>query len=414
MKKTKIALVLGLVLVFAITLAFVPGCKAETAETTAAATTAAATTAAPETTAAETAAAETTAAPLVHSNAAEFTKLADVADLKTYYATYGVTCDCTFTGPGGVVSVNGLPEVMPTPNEPYKIGLALYFTIDETGANVLAGTQAAAEQMGVELLVNDANYDQAKQDQAVEQWILEGIDGVVFYPADFSACGPILQKLLDAGIPVMCGNPPLTASTVNSVFTIDNVEIGRIGAQLLLDTILANGGKLEGTVVFQNIPFLHPNAATRKAGFVEVMSKQPLIKVIELTGLTPEDHYKAFDGAMQAYPDMIGAWGLYSSAIVGMSNARKAAGATMPLVGVDSDRIIQSMIYNGEVVGTVGYNAFNHAYWTINNLVNILNGVEDYPGQIIGPLDTIVKDNVEEMFEKNFPGETVQGYLEGQ
>ena len=212
----------------------------------------------------------------------------------------------------------------------------------------------------------------------------------------------------------MAGNPPLTASTVNSVFTIDNVDIGRKGAELLLDTIVARGGKLEGTIVFQNIPFLHPNAATRKAGFVEVMSKQPLIKVIELTGLSPEDHYKAFEGAMQANPDLIGAWGLYSSAIVGMSNARLAAGKDIPLVGVDQDRIILAGIYNDEIVGTVGYSPYNHAYWTLNNLVNILNGVEDYPGQIIGPIETVTKDNVEEMFKIYYNGATIQDYLAGQ
>ena len=412
MKKTKITVVLSLIFVVAMTMVFIPGCKTATTET-AAETTAAETTVA-ETTAAETTAAETTAAAKVHSNAAEFTKIADVADLKAYYAEYAVTCEATFLGTGGVVTVKGLPEVLPTPDKKYKIGLALYYTVDETGANVLEGTKAAAEKMGIDLVINDANYDQAKQDQAVEQWILEGIDGVIFYPADFNACGPILQKLADAGIPVMCGNPPLTPSTVNSVFTIDNVQIGRDGAQLLLDTITASGGKLEGTVVFQNIPFLHPNAATRKAGFLEVMSKQPLIKVIELTGLSPEDHYKAFDGAMQAYPDLIGAWGLYSSAIVGMSNARKAAGKTMPLVGVDQDRIILAGIFNDEIVGTVGYSPYNHAYWTIDNLVNMLNGVEDYPGQIIGPIETVTKDNVEDMFKMYYNGATIQDYLAGQ
>jgi ribose transport system substrate-binding protein len=413
MKKTKIAIVLGLVFVLAITMGFV-GCKTTTAET-AAATTAAATTAAPATTAAaETTAAATTAAPKVHSNAAEFTKIADVTDMKAYYAQYGVTCDATFLGKGGDVAVKGLPKVLPTPDKKYKIGLALYFTVDETGANVLEGTQAAADKMGIELVVNDANYDQAKQDQAVEQWILEGIDGVLFYPADFTACGPILQKLADAKIPVMCGNPPLTPSTVNSVFTIDNVQIGRDGAQLLLDTIKASGGKMEGTVVFQNLPFLHPNAATRKAGFLEVMAKQPLIKVVELTGITPEEHYKTFEGAMQAYPDMIGAWGLYSSAVVGMSNARKAAGKTMPIVGVDQDRIILAGIFNDEIVGTVGYNPYNHAYWTLDNMVNILNGVEDYPGQIIGPIETVTKANVEDMFKMYWNGKTIQDYLAGQ
>jgi len=413
MRKTKIAIVLGLVFVFAITMAVIPGCKTTTAETTTAATTAAATTAA-ATTAAETTAAETTAAAKVHSNAAEFTKIADVADLKAYYAEYGVDCQATFTGPGGVVTVKGLPEAMPTPDKKYKIGLALYFTVDETGANVLEGTTAAASKLGVDLVVNDANYDQVKQNQAVEQWILEGIDGVIFYPADFNACGPILQKLADAKIPVMAGNPPLTKSTVNSVFTIDNVDIGRKGAQLLIDTLKANGTKLEGTVIFQNIPFLHPNAATRKAGFLEVMAKYPLIKVIELTGLSPEDHYKAFEGALQAHPDTIGAWGLYSSAVVGMSNALKASGKKMPLVGVDQDRIILAGISKGEITGTVGYSPYNHAYWTIYNLVNILNGVEDYPGQIIGPIETVTKGNVADMFKMYYNGKTIEDYLAGK
>lgn len=61
MSKLKIALIIGLVFIVAAAMAIIPGCAAETAETTAAATEAE-TTAAPETTAAETTAAETTAA----------------------------------------------------------------------------------------------------------------------------------------------------------------------------------------------------------------------------------------------------------------------------------------------------------------------------------------------------------------
>ena len=47
-------------------------------------------------------------------------------------------------------------------------------------------------------------------------------------------------------------------------------------------------------------------------------------------------------------------------------------------------------------------------------MVNILNGVADVPGQIIGPIETVTKDNVEEMFEYYYGGRTLQDYLAGQ
>jgi hypothetical protein len=160
-----------------------------------------------------------------HSNIDEFSYIqppGSKVDLTDYYKEYGVDSRSNITAMGGLVSVDGLPEKLPTPKKEYTIGLALYYTVDEVGAFVLEGTEKAAEEMGIKLLVNDANYKQENQDQAIEQWILRGVDGVIFYPADFNACKPILEKLKEAKIPVMAGNPPLIGE-VNSVMTIDNV-----------------------------------------------------------------------------------------------------------------------------------------------------------------------------------------------
>jgi len=350
-----------------------------------------------------------------HSNISEFTyvqKAGTTVDLTDYYAQYKVDSKSIITAKGGLVTVKGLPKKLPKPNKKYKIGLALYFTVDEVGAFVLDGTKKAAAKMGVDLLVNDANYDQNIQDQAIEQWILQKVDGVIFYPANFNACEGILKKLKDAKIPVMAGNPPLVGE-VNSVMTIDNVEIGRKSAQFIVDS-LKKKGKVAGKVVFQNLPFLHPNAETREAGFREVLGKFPDIQIIELTGITPEEHFAAFEGAMQANPDMVAAWGLYSSAVIGMANARKAAGKTnIILVGVDNDRPILAGIAKGEITGSVGYNAYNHAEWTLSNLVNLLNGAE-VPGQIIGPIEVIQKSNVSQLFKMYYGGKTLEDYMAGK
>ena len=356
------------------------------------------------------------AAPsVVNPNIDEFTYLqpkGKKVDLTDYYKQYAVDSRSVITATGGVVSVAGLPKKLPKPNKPYTIGLALYYTVDEVGAFVLEGTEKAAKEMGIKLLVNDANYTQTTQDLAIEQWILQGVDGVIFYPADFNACKPILEKLKTAGIPVMAGNPPLVGE-VNSVMTIDNVEIGRKSADFIVKALKAKG-EVKGKVVFQTLPFLHPNAETREAGFREVLAKYPGIEVIELTGISPEEHYTALEGAMQANPDMVAAWGLYSSAVIGMSNARKAAKRDdIVLVGVDNDRPILAGIFKGEITGSVGYNAYNHAYWTLTNLVNLLNGAE-VPGQIIGPIEVIDKKNVSDLFKMYYGGRTLKDYMAGK
>jgi ribose transport system substrate-binding protein len=355
------------------------------------------------------------AGSVVNPNEGEFTYLlpkGTKVDLTDYYKQYAVDSRSVITATGGAVSVAGLPKKLPKPNKPYAIGLALYYTVDEVGAFVLEGTEKAAKEMGIKLLVNDANYTQSTQDLAIEQWILQGVDGVIFYPADFNACKPILEKLKQAGIPVMAGNPPLIGE-VNSVMMIDNVEIGRKSAEFIVDA-LKKKGAVKGKVVFQTLPFLHPNAETREAGFREVLGKHPGIQIIELTGISPEEHYTAFEGAMQANPDMVAAWGLYSSAVIGMANARKAAKRDdIVLVGVDNDRPILAGICKGEITGSVGYNAYNHAYWTSTNLVNLLNGAE-VPGQIIGPIEVISKKNVSDLFKMYYGGRALQDYMAGK
>jgi hypothetical protein len=65
---------------------------------------------------------------------------------------------------------------------------------------------------------------------------------------------------------------------------------------------------------------------------------------------------------------------------------------------IEIDRPILAGTCKGEITGSVGYNACNHAYWTSTNLVNLLNGAE-VPGQIIGPIEVISKKNASDLFK---------------
>lgn len=364
---------------------------------------------------------EPTAAPTeppapVNPNAVDYTFIGDPAvvfDLNQWYADVGVEAAVTIRQPGAVKVPDVMTVPMVTANEKYTIGFSVYYTVDEVGSMILESMKVAAEEAGVELLVNDANYDQSAQNQAIEQWILQDVDGVILAPCDFTGVKTALDALEAAGIPVVTLNAPL-AGAADSILIGDTVEQGAIAGALLENALLAAGKEMKGTIVYQTLPFVHPNAATRAKGFVDTFTKYPDITVVELTGISPEEHYTAFDGAIKGYPDMIGAWGLYSSATIGMMNAKLANDrGDILLSSVDQDKPILKGIFDGDVVGTAAYSSIAPARWCMSTMVNLLNGAP-VPGVVFYANAEITAENVAEMFEYYYPGKTLQDYLDGK
>lgn len=353
---------------------------------------------------------------VVNPNLDDYTFVGDpdaVFDLNAWYDDAGVEADVTIWSTGAVRVPDEMPTGMPEAAERYTIGFSVYYTVDEVGSMILDSMVEAAEEAGVELLVNDANYDQIAQNQAIEQWILQDVDGVILAPCDFYGVKTALDALEAAGIPVITLNAPLAGSTY-AVVTSDTEEQGMMAGELLESALLAAGKEMEGVIVYQNLPFVHPNAATRAKGFIDVFAGYPDIEIVELTGISPEDHYTAFEGAILAYPDMLGAWGLYSSATIGMLNARLSSGMDdLLLSSIDQDKPILKGIYDGDIIGTAAYSSIWPSRWSMSLMVNLLNGA-DIPGVLFYQNMVITSDNVVEAFEHYYPGMTLEDYIEGR
>ena len=186
-----------------------------------------------------------------------------------------------------------------------------------------------------------------------------------------------------------------------------------MAAQLLIDHLKANNSPMEGFIVYQTLPFVHPNAATRAKGFKDAFAQYPGIEIVELTGVAPEEHYTAFEGAMMNYGNkLIGAFGLYASATIGMMNAKKAANSSVPITSIDNDKVILEGIYNGDLLGSCCYSSTSPAIWCMNQMVNKLNG-EEIPSAIFYPNTNVTKANVEEMFAFYYNGKTLADYIAG-
>lgn len=355
---------------------------------------------------------------LEHSHKAEFAYVVaegTKSNINEYYNPLGVDCTVDIRETGGDVKISdGQVDTMAEPNEKYKIGFSIYYTVDEVGSMYLEAMKDAAEEAGVELLVNDANYDQNLQDTAIEQWILQGVDGVIMTPCDFTGVKASLDALYEAGIPVITIDAPPQLGDVDSMVIYDCVEQGRQAGEMLEAALHEAGTEMSGEIIYNTLPFEHPNATTREIGFRSVFEKYTDIEIIVLTGISPEEHFTAFEAAIQAHPDMLGAWGLYSSATIGMMNAKIAAGRNdILLTSVDNDKPILAGIANGDIIGTSAYSAIAGSRLGMIQMINMLNGIE-IPGIVYQENIKITKDNVAEMFEHYYPGITLQDYLDGK
>ena len=356
------------------------------------------------------------AALAVNPNIPDYTYIlpyGQVFDINAYYNDLDplLAANVTIRQTGGLVSVSdNITTPMPVADGDVTIGFSVYYTVDEVGSMILDEMVRAAELAGVTLLVHDAHYDQNAQNMAVEQWILQGVDGVILAPCDFHGVSVALDMLEEAGIPVVSLNAPL-AGTVDSVVLADCVEQGYMAGQLLIDYLNAQGTPISGKIVINQINFLHPNAVLREAGFRDAFANYD-IEFIVVDGLSPEDHFLAFEGALLAHSDMIGAYGIYSSATIGMMNAKRAHNADVPIVSIDNDRLILAGIYDGTIVGSIAYSAITPSWWAMSLMVNLLNGV-NIPGTLFYENKAVTPANVAAMFEHYYPGYTLADFLAG-
>jgi len=350
----------------------------------------------------------------VHSNADEFIyekQPGEEFDInKDYFEGVGIESELQIASSGGWVQASGAPQAFPEPNETYTIGVAMYFTFDEVAGAILTAVKDAAVQMGVKLVIHDANNDQTAQNEALENWLLQGVDGVLVWPCDFHTVAPAIEKLRNAGIAVLAGNPPMTGE-VDAINFLNHYEIGWQSGVQLADALMEKKGEVSGKVLYGTLPIFHPNAVGRVAGFKEAMdSYGGDIEFIEIQSLKQEEAYSMFQDALIANPDTDVAWAVMSATMLGINAAVKDTDSDVLIGGVDNDRPILAGIANGDIVGTIAYSGFESGSWALVQMVNLLNGV-DIPGVLGRPINAVDKDNVEEMFAYYYKGETLEGYM---
>ena len=240
------------------------------------------------------------------------------------------------------------------------------------------GTQQAAEELGNVEVINDgptvANIDE--QITFIDNYITQGVDGVLFAANDPVAIGPVLQKALDAGIRVV-GYDANSVPEAREWF-VNQAEFNGI-ATAMIDSLVAEQGE-DASFGIVTSTFTTPNQARWIAEMEAYAGKCfPNLKWLE-TLEAQEDAPLSFSQAqtlLNKYGDGIqGIFGMTSVATPAAADAVTQAGAcgNVAVVGLATPNAMKPFVNDGCVKSVVLWNPVDLGYAAVYVARAIVDG----------------------------------------
>jgi D-xylose transport system substrate-binding protein len=206
-----------------------------------------------------------------------------------------------------------------------------------------------AESLGAELLVQWANYEQARQESQVENLITQDID-VLILVAVSTNMAPLVEKVKAEGIPVVCYDNFIENAPLDAYLDRDNQEAGRIQMKAAMEAI---GGK-------GNIAIIHgePTSAVvqgMRVGYFDVLAGYPDVKVVTeqyCEGYSAEKALRIAENTLSANNDNVDAFICTSDVLtLGILPAVEAAGLSGKafLTGMDCEVAAMQAVDKGYI-----------------------------------------------------------------
>lgn len=125
-----------------------------------------------------------------------------------------------------------------------RIGLSLDTLKEERWQRDRDRFVAEASKLGAEVLVQSANSDDATQMRDVESLISSGVQVMVIVPHNGEAMAKGVRASKAAGIPVVSYDRLIRDSDVDLYISFDNVRVGELQAQYLVDQLQGRKAKI--------------------------------------------------------------------------------------------------------------------------------------------------------------------------
>src|SRR3984957_16531166 len=141
-------------------------------------------------------------------------------------------------------------------------------------------TKLFADAGGVKLVIADGQQDNSKQVAQVETFIRQKPDLLIVAPNERAALTAVMAQAMEAGIPVICLERDILQSNYTSYVHSDNVAIGRLAGQFIVDVLTKKYGKAKGNVVQMRGLLGVEGEIKRDSGAKQILAKYPDIHIV--------------------------------------------------------------------------------------------------------------------------------------
>jgi D-xylose transport system substrate-binding protein len=273
-----------------------------------------------------------------------------------------------------------------------------------------------AKELGAEVVVQSANGDDQTQFSQCENLISQGINVLVIIPHNGEAMAPIIEQAHKAGIKVLSYDRLVTKSDVDYYISFDNIKVGEMQAQAIVQLQPKGNYFLMGGSPTDN------NAKMFRQGQMNVL--KPLIDKgdINIVGdqwtkdWLPEEALKIMENALTANNNKIDAVIASNDSTAGgavQALAAQGLDGKVPISGQDAELAGCQRIVEGKQSMTVYKPIKSIATTAAEVAVQIAkgesvktdgvvnNGNKDVPSILLTPIavdmknmvDTVIKDN---------------------
>jgi len=302
------------------------------------------------------------------------------------------------------IQKQGKPEqAQPAKGQKFLIGFSqCNFAEPWRQAMNQAAIQEAKNNPQIELVLSDAQQDDSKQIADVENFLRQKVDLLIISPNTAAPLTPIVKKVHDSGIPVICLDRDLLSPEYDVFIGANNFTIGEAAGKYVVE--LLNG---QGRVVELMGLLGSPPAKDRSDGFHSVVDGVAGIEVIhkaEGKWLLSEARVR-MEEILRAQPEIDLVYAHNDPMAVGAYKAAQDMGREKNIffIGIDAlggeeggvKKVMDGVLTSTFWYPTCGQEAVQVAW-------KILNGEEVEP-RIELPTAQILKENAQEWFERLTP-----------
>jgi D-xylose transport system substrate-binding protein len=258
----------------------------------------------------------------------------------------------------------------------------------------------------------NADQDAAKQQSQVESALTQGADVLVLDAVDADAVAPLVNQAKQKRIPVIAYDRRISGIGYDYFVSFDNVKVGEVQGQALLDELNRRGTATTGQIVMINGSPTDPSSADYKKGAHTALDGKVTIgREFDTPDWSPDKAQEQMEQAITSLgrDSIVGVYSANDGMATGAIAALKRAGyATLPaLTGQDAELAAVQRIITGEQTMTIYLDikaqAENAAEAAValakgekpqtNTTVN--NGTADIPATLLDPI-AVTKDKIKD------------------